>query len=359
VSRHTKPCREHHCGISLVELLVVIAIIGLLVALTIPAVQAAREAARRTQCASRLQQIGTSIHSFQSSYGYFPPGAPGDRPDALGTLAALTVSRYHSPHLQLLPYLDQNAVYNSANLTLPFDGLSSQFVGTPENLTTRAAVLEVFLCPSDNGTLSVPHAPNNYRANMGPSPYYWDTLPGLIGSFPEGGKGAFRFGFAVRPSDFTDGLHNTVMMSEKLLGDNDGTRFTLRRDFWCASLAGPDYPPIDQMVQICDSPPAGVPPHVSRGGVTWYYSGYDSTWYNHTVTPNSHVADCKVNGSVPDPESSGNLGGVFGATSRHHGGVYCLFADGAARFVSDSINLQTWRALSTRSGGESSDHDSF
>ena len=332
---------------TLIELLVAVSIIGVLAGILIPAVMSAREAGRRMQCENNLHQLGVALNAFESAHGHFPSAAPGQIETVAGH-TGLGIPRLHSPLLQILGFLDSQDVAQAANLTLPSDNGDR-----PENETAMSVHLSVFLCPSETSPLlQGSMGPASYRVNLGPGPYITDDADHPIGKHPWGGMGAFRFGHVVRPAEFTDGLNQTVMMSEKLMGDGAAAWFTPIRDYWCVGLSELNYPTADDLVAICSQPPSLNPPHVSTGGRSWYTSGFDDTFYNHTVTPNSRVPGCKVNGTYPTPDTSGNFGGVFGASSLHGGGVNCLMGDGSVRFAKDSVNLQVWRAASTRSGGE-------
>lgn len=341
----------HQCvrGITLVELLVVVAIIGLLIGLALPAVQGAREAARRAQCANNLKQMGVAINAFESQNGYFPPAAPPSYPEN----GEWYIGRDVSVHAQVLPFLDQRALYDSINHSLGSDQGSE-----PENITVQGTRLEVFVCPSESSWVasSFP-GPNSYRVNIGPSPYYW--VGNMLVTDPPvqlaDGLGAFRFGPPTKPSDFTDGLSLTTFLSERRMGDGRSESFSPTRDYWGIGLSKRlPFPPFETILPLCQALPSRRFPHVSDGGSTWYVAGFHSTWYNHTLVPNSPIPGCKINGSTPSPadRDSGNYGGLFGASSGHNGGVHVLFGDGSLRFVRDSISPQVWSALSTRSGRE-------
>ena len=172
--------------------------------------------------------------------------------------------------------------------------------------------------------------------------------------FPGGGGGAFTFLHNIGPADFTDGLSNTAMMSEKLMGDGDIDSFTAARDDWCLGWSSLNFPPGDVLIQLCQQIPPGVPPHASDGGSTWYCPDFQSTWYNHVVTPNYRGYSCRVDACDPPPTgpAGGNDGGIYGASSSHVGGVHCLLGDGSVRFIKDSIDLRAWRGLKHRAGGE-------
>ncbi len=339
--------RGRRAGLTLIEVLVVLAIIGILVGLVVPAVQSSREASRRLLCENNLKQIGLALQQFQSAHGHFPPAAPGQRRKDGETYGPHS----HAPHVMLLPFLDQVPIYATLNFSLHFGDLCAQ----PDNETARTSHLAVFLCPSESSPLlSGPTGPNSYRANVSPSPYFWDLeVSDSLVEYPGGGGGAFTFLHTIGPANFTDGLSTTAMMSERLMGDGRDSVFTPNRDDWCLGWSDINYPPVDRLVPLCQRLPPGVPPHISSGGHTWFCADFEWTWYNHTVTPNWRGPGCKVDRCDILPEFSSNHGGIFGANSAHNGGVNCLLGDGSVRFVRDSIDLRVWRALSTRAGGES------
>jgi prepilin-type N-terminal cleavage/methylation domain-containing protein/prepilin-type processing-associated H-X9-DG protein len=327
-------------GFTLIEILIVITIIGILLGLTIPAIQRSRESGRRLQCMNNLRQIGIAIQAFQTVHGFFPPAWPSE-----SEKGGVVIRSLYSPQLQILSFLDQDTVTRSINFTL-----SSDPGDAPQNLTAQDTHIAVFICPSEiSPLLRGPTGPSSYRANIGPSPYYWDSTQ----RYPGGGGGAFPVSYVIRPANFTDGLSQTAFLSEKLMGDDQDRIFTPKRDYWCAGLPdSSNYPAVDELIAICQSTPPGIPQYVSRGGHTWYVGSFDSTWYNHSIPPNSSVAGCKVNDAIPTPEQSGLFGGIFGASSSHDGGVNCLFGDGSGRFIKDTVNIQVWRALSTRAKQE-------
>ena len=207
--------------------------------------------------------------------------------------------------------------------------------------------VEAFRCPSDYGPRG-DRPGNNYRVSTGPAPYA--TVSTLS---PGGGLGAFQTLYPHGQSPFGDGLSNTIGMSEKLQGSATG--YTRRRDFWYSgvlTLLG-FQPELEEMIEVCDSLQGYPVDYYPYGGSTWYLAGYEYTWYNHVVSPNSGVPNCSPESlGVPNEGQKLTDGGVFSASSNHKGGVNCLFMGGAVRFISDDIDLALWRALSTRSGGE-------
>jgi prepilin-type N-terminal cleavage/methylation domain-containing protein len=326
---------------TLIELLVVIAIIAVLVSLLLPAVQQAREAARRTQCKNNLKQIGLALHNYEGSLKTFPPNlVPGGNfaysAGNWGVLAYLS------------PYLDQTNIYNLMNLNAPTYASSPPYnIADPNNAIAAAIIVPSFLCPSDRmvslggdyGVASL--APSNYCANQGSGIYASGN-----GS-PYSSNGVMFANSRVRISDITDGTTNTACMSESVLGD--GTR----------SVFGPNPPGPPQTTYgylmsfqsslddaSCAAPSAWNFTDLRQ--FLWYSGEIRNTAYNHYYTPNSKNYDCITNAQA--------LGftaiGWKAARSLHAGGVHLLLCDGSTRFVSENINVTTWRSLATRNGGE-------
>ncbi len=318
-------------GFTLIELLVVIGIITILVGLLLPAVQSAREAARRTQCQNNLRQLSLALHGFEGSWGGFPPVTYSVLVDRGNSI---TSPHEYSIQVMLLPYLEQATLANSLNLTLASDYLPP---GNPGNTTVASLAIATFLCPSD----AIGHGggANSYRGNVGTciacgGPDLWN------GCFME------RIGPAA---SFLDGLSNTLAFSEKPIGSPTpiavfspfrdwfeyvpGYTANMTADGWASACANPG--PLGPDYSLAATTPAGR---------SWQYSGAIFTAFFTAVPPGSPVPDCgtRVGGGE----------GLFTARSYHPGGVNAAMADGSVRWFGSGVPTSFWRALGTRAGGE-------
>jgi prepilin-type N-terminal cleavage/methylation domain-containing protein len=339
-----RPAATTRRAFTLIELLVTVGIIGLLAGLLLPAVQSAREASRRAQCTNNLKQIGLAIHAYVASSGVFPPVC-------LKSVANETwAGHYYSPLVRILPGLEQTALFNATN----FDWIPTDATMLVANLTVMTTSVGLFLCPSDTGSGVTGYGRCNYRFNMGPTHknwYYHDTNN-------EFWCGPFTVFQCYRPADFGDGLSNTVGASERLQGDWQTDTMKRGGDYGLANVDSQNIGSVDQAVQVCAaSPPGGA--YESRGGESWFLSGFHFTGYNHSAPPNPKSADCALDVMREDMHNRILHNGVFSATSYHSGGVLVLLMDGSTRFVKDAIDLAVWRAVATRSGGEAVGADSL
>jgi len=337
---------------TLIELLVVIAIIAVLIALLLPAVQAAREAARRAQCTNNLKQLGLAMHNYHSSLNCFPVGFLYPREGQ--AYPGVPVLHYRwSVLAQLSPYLEQSTVYNALNMDWPIAAGPSSVLGTPPwtpfgaNTTVMAAKVAVFLCPSDptappttlpGGVLS---GPSNYQFCTGDgSPN--SAVPGDAGA-TVAANGAFVLGPAQSASSLVDGTSMTAAASEQLIGSAGGGASTVTG----ASAVPGD---VRRAAAIGSTPLSDDGCAAPTGwrldkGFGWWDGDYRTTLYNHYLTPNAKAFDCWQSSPPHNPA-------IKTARSNHPGGVTLLFCDGHVQFVKDSVSLPTWRAISTRNGGE-------
>ena len=337
--------RSRERAFTLLECLVVVSIIGMLVALLIPAVQSAREVARRATCLDHLRQIGLALGNHASSQGKFPAGArPANIPDA----PTLAIGPPFSALAQLLGSLDEMPLFNAINFVdvrNPDRTWALASAGTPSNATAHQTMLAVFLCPSDAAALS-PGV--SYRACTGPVPFD-------IESDELGGGGAFPALQPLSPGEFRDGLSNVVGFSERSKG-SDRKNYDASRDIRSIDGAGRiAWPDADTLASLCGSI-VSDPSIFTTTGSFWIESGYEQTFYNHVMTPNAKVGDC----TCDELNSHGRISGAaISARSLHPGGVHVLMMDGSTRFVRDGVTSAVWRALASRSGGEVVSSDSY
>ncbi len=351
--------RAKQRGFTLVELLVVIAIIGVLVALLLPAVQAAREAARRTQCINNLKQLGLANHNYHDTYGALPYRRGGtccwesDAPSGINNAGRL------SAFVSLMPFYEQGAMYDQIRAGDPANDISpgGPYAWVGWSVWNQAPAM--LRCPSAAGSFS--HAQShNYAFSMG------DSVTGLNPGYTGDNRGIF--GQATRFADITDGTSNTIMMSERLgsltnsgpttVGDNqvEGVLGIANQ------VSGTDTNP-----QLCLTALSG---RFFSAGLSvkgrWghmYTDGQaERVGFNTVLPPNA--PSC----SPGDNPNSDNTVALLPPSSRHPGGVNVLMADGSTRFISETINTGNlaappvsaghspygvWGALGSKSGGES------
>ena len=314
-------------GVTLIETLVILGIIGLLAAIAVPAVMYAREASRRSHCAVRMADTLVAMHLHQEAHGEFPAAQPSNwRNKRYGRY-----SRHYSPFAFLLAYVER------PDLAEQFRPLE---LGQTQELENAPCAR--WRCPSDASAPGrVGPAAVNFRACIGPDPYWHTTRPG-----------PFRILESLRPADFTRGLSQTACLSEKKTGSGRADRADWSRDAMTTAfvrLIDP-LPETDRLPGLCARLDRGAIGHHPTAGDSWLTSGWYDTWYNHTLTPNAAAPDC----------SSGKRherfphGGLFPATSHHSGGVNVALFDGAVRFVGDAIDRQAWTDLARRGIDEGS-----
>jgi prepilin-type N-terminal cleavage/methylation domain-containing protein/prepilin-type processing-associated H-X9-DG protein len=340
--------RQHKptTGYTLIELLVVIVVIGILTAIILPAVQSAREAARRAQCTNNLKQIGLATASYASLYGTYPSLAYISETSPSPGRNFRLVAAHYSPLTQVLPQLEQWALFNTINF-MPWadDGYTLHANSTA--MTTRVGM---FVCPSD-ATASVPgYGRVNYRFNIGP------VTNLAMSNSPLYNVGAFVIAANFTPADFPDGLSATSGTSERLQGDwRAGT--IGRGDYRLAPREGRyGFEPADKTLAYCQS--ATSDQFESRAGESWFLSGFHTTIFNSANVPNPRFPDCAMD-DYTDLHGGLIHNGVFSASSPHPGGVNVAMMDGSVRFVKDGVTLPVWRALSTRNGGEAVDGEAY
>jgi len=349
--------KRRNRGFTLIELLVVISIIAVLIALLLPAVQSAREAARRAQCVNNLKQIGLGLHNYESGVGRFPPGVVAvssfSNPD-------LANARLHTMFSFILPYMEQQNIFNSINFTFSAGGHNGPYsLGGDDGavqLTAFQATIKSYICPSDlpqvanNVGSTNTYSQGSYSGVSGPNDcfHWWYGCPPPAGApdcyvLPDG---VFGFDASYTISSIVDGTSNTLFVGEtcRFLNDPDTIAMPWNRGGYFGSAGGgtrsyalaTTTPKINARYLVPDP-------------------GGDSTYFDQWYLTNNYL----------------NYG-QFGFRSRHPGGANFLMGDGSVRFIKESINmagapsaavggltLGVFRGLSTRKGGEVISADAY
>ena len=325
-------------GFTLVELLVVIAIIGILIGMLLPAVQTVREAARRTACLNNIRQLGLANLNFESSFGHFT-GLPE------------TSEIGFSPQARLLPFVEQANLQDLIDFDVPLMlGSGGSQVLNPIHAPAAENTLSLFLCPSDgenplfqnDNTGEATFAGNNYVACTGDgTDTNYDTRAETNGMVWQNSEVGFK--------SLSDGSSNTLFLSESLLGDQSAGAGLVENSqrqmarFRGGGLLAPGLG--------YDTPP-GVNPDIAsvaaasgnfdgRARASWIWGREHMVTFNTYIVPNSELPDVHRNGY-----------GWYAARSLHSGGVNIGLADGSAKFLNETIDLQIWQATGTRNGGE-------
>ena len=306
-------------GFTLIELLVVIAVIGVLVALLLPAVQAAREAARRAQCANNLKQMGLALHSYTSTHGVLPPGYV--------SFWNANFVREEGPGFgwaaMILPELEQRPLFDAINFKLQ--------IQDDANLTVRLNRVSAFNCPADSMPASWSAAYGFVTVAKGKMieklfPICDVASSNYVGVFGVGepgvdGDGVFFRGSAIRPADITDGLSQTLCVGERATGLRGGRG----QATWVGSVPGAAF--FSCGAAAGDPDATGPCVKEDASGMTLGHTG--------------------------EGHGPGDLwGDVNQFNSRHGRGCFFLFCDGHVKYLNNSINYPAYKAMSTRDKGE-------
>jgi prepilin-type N-terminal cleavage/methylation domain-containing protein/prepilin-type processing-associated H-X9-DG protein len=377
-------------GFTLIELLVVIAIIAVLIGLLLPAVQAAREAARRIQCVNNMKQIGLAYHNYHSANDAFPPTFTGI---TTGIPGGGSVYQDEGVLCRLLPYMEQTADYNSINIIFGVRGDTTGSTWDDDtmgknvwagiwgriNATANITYVNAFLCPSDgNNGGNNEFLINGQNKLICTTDYYWN-----IGTarFYNGGKvnGPSYSPGALDPSGnpvannvikiatMTDGTSNTAVMSESLQSksgqelDGLGMVYAGPDPATFATTGTPGNPSDWQAAQYCQNTPNLAHDYWWKG--EFALSGGHNI-YSHTQTPNRRSCYwTNVGSTTPgissDQDYAGGAETMVAASSNHPGGVNVLFADGSVKFVKSTVNFMAWYAIATVAGGEVVSADAY
>jgi len=358
-------------GFTLIELLVVIAIIGVLIALLLPAVQAAREAARRSQCVNNLKQIGLALHNYFSANGDTMPPCTVD--PATNTSLTTMPGANESALARLLPFLEQQPVYNAINWNVDARWGANPAPNPPDNasggawavinFTAAITSVKTFLCPSDpnpgtSGTMGWPGnqrlvGAGNYPINIGMNRRLnnWRMLgPTYVASSWDG---AFP---TTSLATFVDGTSNTAIFSEWVKGPaalpgQDGLGMTYTGPS-AATQGTSGYNPASEwiMAQMCQN--NGTVQNWGWKGEWWIYGG--TMVYSHSQLPNRRACDYSDIGQ----DGRGSIT-QRNASSMHPGGVNVLFGDGSVRFIKTSVSYINWYAIATPNNGETISADAL
>lgn len=360
-------CSRNYRGFTLVELLVVIAIIGILIALLLPAVQAAREAARRSQCSNNLKQMALAVHNYADTFKVFPPKKAGTQ---IGGCAKCN-AQYGTGWMRLTPFYEQQQIFDEWSSAQTYNGISytpfgpCPWDGTAGSYVPYQRQVPTLLCPSDGQAANkgaTARGRVNYMFSVG------DTI--ISGSTADGdppcqqgmgqndctdSRGAFaNFAARIDFADFEDGTSNTLMLSERLYGAPQATvgRGTSR------GVINPTSP------ITCYNAVSTTDPKVFTGATSNWAGRWDHGSASHigftTVLP-PNAPSC-ANGN-----NDNRTQGVYPPTSAHPGGVNAAMTDASVRFISETIdtgNLASapvyagrspygvWGALGSKAGGE-------
>jgi prepilin-type N-terminal cleavage/methylation domain-containing protein/prepilin-type processing-associated H-X9-DG protein len=343
-------------GFTLIELLVVIAIIAVLIALLLPAVQSAREAARRSQCTNNLKQVGLALHNYHDVNGVFPMGCGSGMHDLPNTYIA---KQGWSPHAALLPMFGQVPLYNAANFNWAVDVSGGCW---PPNSTVLTTKVNTFLCPSDpnNGRSgNGDNGTNNYFACMGSTTNLFQgksTSATTLAGTPT--TGLFTWQGCYGLNAVTDGASNTIAFGESVVGA--AVQTPKQKNIGLINVTAI---PATALVLDAKSAQAAVKSGVAacdaawnssssstdlQRGRLWAHGGMVSSGFTTIVIPNSRSDQWTHCSNV----SSGSFSVFANLDSFHPGGVNVLMGDGSVRFVKESINQLTWWALGTKAGDE-------
>jgi prepilin-type N-terminal cleavage/methylation domain-containing protein/prepilin-type processing-associated H-X9-DG protein len=375
-------------GFTLIELLVVIAIIGVLIALLLPAVQAAREAARRAQCINNMKQLGLALANYEAAHGSYPMSyaqrADWDPTNSSGTIEDSGWGNI-SPHVLLLPFLEQTQTYNALNLQISMDE------GECDGIQATAACTRInsFLCPSSllpvgnywgygPGTgvvewVSGRFPGNNYFGSVGASVCPWDNARpnGLFSIMADGSNGTAN-GNVRGVRDIQDGTSNTIAFGEWRTGDFNTKKLSIQDAInlrtsnvngiggWTNARSNmPDgAAQFQSFLNACAGgaqATLGTNNNKSQLGRSWMEGQFGWTLGTTLLAPNPPYPNCNLEPWGGDMDAPG----MYNLSSYHPGGANVALADGSVRFLKSTTNMRTIWALGSRAGSEVLSQDSY
>ncbi len=319
---------------SMPECLVVMGVFTLLFAFGLPAIQQAREAGRRLQCANHMRQLGVGVASYAALHGVYP--TPCGVPNYSGTIESFYPKQY-SLFTQILPFLDQQPIFDAINFEC---SVSDPYLrdrprpGFASNRSVMQLTFAMFVCPSDSSAGSAGWSGNvNYRANLGVDALYRQAFSD---------QGPFSIHKRAGPHSVTDGHSNTAAFSERLCGSLSHQPYDAVRHILTPRYLAGDYRTTFKHCKYQDIRKVSAYKQV---GFSWVIGSLSQTCYNHALTPNSEEPDCILPATDP-------VIGHVSARSLHGSGANVGLLDGSVRVVTNSINVGVWQALGTQAGGE-------
>tara|TARA_R110002095_G_scaffold77659_6_gene66606 strand:- start:1057 stop:2070 length:1014 start_codon:yes stop_codon:yes gene_type:complete len=323
-------------GFTLIELLVVIAIIAILIALLLPAVQQAREAARRTQCKNNMKQFGLAMHNYHEAHSTFPLGASVNFATSSGGGNFIT-----NGIVMMLPYFDQGNLSNLYDATKPWEQQSP---------TVARTNIAMFVCPSNVGTNPITepalaslipvggtYGITTYLMSRGSNVAWCQTS-----AQPTDVKGMFDLNRGAKMRDITDGSSNTIAMGEGATG----SQFPLCENQGCNTATGPSIEATQGWI-VAQPPPSDFKAGLFMGPRAGVFGStadrINKKYTTETVIDLTNFTNCMV---INNTDATSNF------RSQHIGGCHFLYADGSVHFISENVDLGLYRALSTIQGGE-------
>ena len=334
-----KNSRRKLSGFTLIELLVVIAIIAILIGLLLPAVQMVRDSAARLKCQNNLKQVGLAMHGFMDAKDSLPPHGVYSYSGG----AIITVSAW-STLARILPFVEQENLFRNIDLTTGYNTqpfVSSKRIGT-------------YLCPSEindkgsgtDATYGNKHWTLNYAVNLGT----WGVLTKKATAM-QAGDGAFVSNRGLRAADFLDGMSNTLGLAE-VKGYTTKVAGSVNTTIYATPPAIPFSPSAISGLSLAAFDPAKMT-HAEWVDGKVHETGFTAVFAPNTnVVYNSGGTDYDVDYVAAGETSVGDTYAAVTSRSYHKGGVNAVFMDGSVHFIRNSVSIATWRALSTRAGGE-------